>query len=77
MVGQIRVYQELLTVRRNANEVYLVPAPEELVGLGFTEVSEMFLKYRNDRRSCPVIRTFGGTASAPPATARSRGRDWG
>jgi hypothetical protein len=48
-------YQELLTVRRDANEVYLVPAPEELIGLSFTEVSERFVRYRNDRRSCLLI----------------------
>jgi voltage-gated potassium channel len=53
--GMSEFYQELLTVRRDANEVYLVPAPEELIGLTFTEVSELFLRYRNDRRSCLLI----------------------
>src|SRR5262249_15989746 len=53
--GMSQFYQELLTVRRDANEVYLVPAPEDLVGLSFTEVSELFLRYRNDRRSCLLI----------------------
>ena len=37
-----RVYQELLTVGRDANEMYLLPAPEELVGRDFVEVSGMF-----------------------------------
>jgi voltage-gated potassium channel len=53
--GMSQFYQELLTVRRDANEVYLVPAPEDLVGLSFTEVSELLLRYRNDRRSCLLI----------------------
>ena len=48
-------YQELLTVRRDANEVYLLPAPEVLVGREFGELSEMFMKHRNDRRSCLLI----------------------
>jgi voltage-gated potassium channel len=53
--GMSEFYQELLTVRRDANEVFLVPAPEELVGLDFTELSERFLHYRNDRRSCLLL----------------------
>ncbi|HZW35205.1 MAG TPA: NAD-binding protein [Isosphaeraceae bacterium] len=53
--GMSQFYQELLTVRRDANEVYLVPAPKEMVGLTFNEVSELFLRYRNDRRSCLLI----------------------
>ena len=32
-----------------------MPAPEELVGLDFAELSELFLRYRNDRRSCLLI----------------------
>ena len=48
-------YWELLTVRRNANEVFLVPAPEELVGLTFVELSELFIRYRDDRRACLLI----------------------
>ena len=53
--GMTQFYQELLTVRRDANEVYLLPAPEELVGRDFTELGEMFMKYRTDRRSCLLI----------------------
>ena len=30
--GMTQFYQELLTVRRDANEVFLLPAPEALVG---------------------------------------------
>ncbi len=53
--GMSEFYQELLTVRRDANEVFLVPAPEELVGLTFMDLSERFLRYRSDRRSCLLI----------------------
>jgi voltage-gated potassium channel len=53
--GMSQFYWELLTVRRNANEVYLVPVPQELVGRTFVEVSEMFLRHREDRRSCLLI----------------------
>jgi voltage-gated potassium channel len=53
--GMSEFYQELLTVRRDANEVFLVPAPEELIGKNFTELSEAFLRYRADRRSCLLI----------------------
>jgi voltage-gated potassium channel len=53
--GMSQFYQELLTVRRDNNEVYLVPAPQEMVGLGFAEISEMFLRYRSDRRSCLLL----------------------
>ena len=53
--GMTQFYQELLTVRRDANEVYLLAAPEALVGREFSELSEMFMKYRSDRRSCLLI----------------------
>lgn len=53
--GMTRVYQELLTVGRDANEMYLLPAPEGLVGKDFIELSEMFARHRNDRRSCLLI----------------------
>jgi len=53
--GMTQFYQELLTVRRDANEVYLLPAPEALVGREFVELSEMFMKYRSDRRSCLLM----------------------
>ena len=48
-------YQELLTVRRDNNEVFLLPTPEELIGRDFVELGDMFMKYRNDRRSCLLI----------------------
>jgi voltage-gated potassium channel len=53
--GMTQFYQELLTVRRDHNEVFLLPVPEELVGHDFTELGWMFMKYRNDRRSCLLI----------------------
>jgi hypothetical protein len=53
--GMTQFYQELLTVRRDSNEVYLLPAPEELIGRSFGDLSEMFMKYRADRRSCLLI----------------------
>jgi voltage-gated potassium channel len=53
--GMSQFYWELLTVRRNANEVYLVPAPEEFIGRTFVEVSELFVRHREDRRSCLLI----------------------
>ena len=53
--GMSQFYWELLTVRRDNNEVFLVPAPEELVGLTFVELSELFIRYRDDRRACLLI----------------------
>jgi Trk K+ transport system NAD-binding subunit len=53
--GMSQFYWELLTVRRNANEVYLVPAPDELIGRTFVEVSELFVRHREDRRSCLLL----------------------
>jgi voltage-gated potassium channel len=53
--GMTRVYQELLTVGRDANEMYLFPAPEAMVGRDFVEVASMFLRHRDDRRSCILI----------------------
>jgi voltage-gated potassium channel len=53
--GMTQFYQELLTVRRDNNEVFLVPAPEELIGRDFPELGDLFMKYRADRRSCLLI----------------------
>jgi Trk K+ transport system NAD-binding subunit len=53
--GMSKFYWELLTVRRDANEVYVIPAPEEMIGRSFAEVSELFLRHREDRRSCLLI----------------------
>jgi voltage-gated potassium channel len=53
--GMSRVYQELLTVGRDANELYLVPVPEDLVGMEFAEVSNLFVHRREDRLSCILM----------------------
>jgi Trk K+ transport system NAD-binding subunit len=53
--GITRVYQELLTVGRDANEMFVIPVPEEFVGRDFAEVSGMFVRHRDDRRSCLLI----------------------
>jgi len=53
--GMTRVYQELLTVGHDANEMYVMPIAEELVGRDFVEVANMFLRNRDDRRSCLLL----------------------
>jgi voltage-gated potassium channel len=53
--GMTRVYQELLTVGRDANEMFLLAAPEELVGKDFVELIGLFGRHRNDRRACLLI----------------------
>ncbi len=53
--GMTQVYQELLTVGRDANEMYLVPVPEDFVGKDFAEVSGLFARRRVDRRSCLLV----------------------
>ena len=53
--GMTRVYQELLTVSRDANEMFLLDAPEELIGKDFIELLTLFARYRGDRRSCLLI----------------------
>ncbi len=53
--GMTRVYQELLTVGRDANEMYLYPVPEGLLGRDFVEISNMFVRHRDDKRSCLLV----------------------
>ena len=53
--GMTRVYQELLTVGRDANEMFLLTVPEELVGKDFVELTMMFVRHRDDKRSCLLI----------------------
>ncbi len=53
--GMTQVYQELLTVGKNANEMYLLPAADELIGKDFAELSEMFVRHRDDRKACLLI----------------------
>lgn len=53
--GMTGVYQELLTVGRDSNEMYLYPVPGELVGRDFVEIASMFLRYRDDKKSCLLV----------------------
>ncbi len=53
--GLTRIYQELLTVGRDANEMFYLPMPQALVGRDFVEVSSMFLRHRTDKRSAILI----------------------
>ncbi len=53
--GMTRVYQELLTVGRDANEMFLLTAPDGLVGKDFVELTGMFARYRGDRKACLLI----------------------
>ena len=53
--GMTQVYQELLTVGRDANEIYLIPAPEDLLNKEFAEVSGLFARRRDDKRSCLLL----------------------
>jgi voltage-gated potassium channel len=58
--GMTRVYQELLTVGHDANEMFLMPLPRELVGRDFVEISGMFLRHRDDRRSALLVGIMRG-----------------
>ena len=49
------IYQELLTVGRDANEIYSVHIPPALVGRDFVEIAGMFVRYRDDKRSCLLL----------------------
>jgi voltage-gated potassium channel len=53
--GMTQVYQELLTVGRDANELYVMAVPKELVGRDFVEASSLFLRHRQDKRSCLLV----------------------
>ena len=55
-----RVYQELLTVGRDANEMYLVPVPAELVGRDFVEAASVFLRDRTNMKACLLIGVYRG-----------------
>ena len=65
--GMTRVYQELLTVGRDANEMFLLPAPEELIGKDFVELLALFGRHRSDR---PAAAARARTRS--PSSARIR-----
>ena len=53
--GMTRVYQELLSVRRDANEMYLVPVPARLVGTDFVGAANVFLPERTSLKACLLI----------------------
>ena len=58
--GMTRVYQELLTVARDANEMYLISIPQTLVGKNFVEVSNIFLAERDKKNACLLIGIYRG-----------------
>ena len=53
--GMTRVYQELLSIRRDANEMYLVPVPPQLVGKDFVAAASVFLPNRTNLKACLLI----------------------
>lgn len=71
--GMTRVYQELLTVGRNANEIYLVPVPLELIGQNFVEAADRFLHFRQDKKACLLIGVFRGERMMLNPTADEAG----
>ncbi len=58
--GMTRVYQELLSVRRDANEMYLVPVPAKLVGMDFVAAANVFLPDRTSMKACLLIGLYRG-----------------
>jgi len=58
--GMTRVYQELLSVRRDANEMYLVPVPAQLVGMDFIAAANVFLPDRTNMKACLLIGIYRG-----------------
>ena len=58
--GMTRVYQELLSVRRDANEMYLVPVPARIVGMDFVKAANVFLPDRTNMKACLLIGLYRG-----------------
>jgi Trk K+ transport system NAD-binding subunit len=58
--GMTRVYQELLSVRSDANEMYLVPVPAQLVGMDFVAAANVFLPDRTNMKACLLIGLYRG-----------------
>lgn len=58
--GMTRVYQELLTVGRDANEMYMLAVPDTFVGMNFVEASQQFMKTRSQRDTCLLIGIWRG-----------------
>jgi voltage-gated potassium channel len=54
--GMVRVYQELLTIRRDNNEIFSVPVPDTLAGRRFEDLSIDFARTARDNpRGCLLI----------------------
>jgi len=58
--GMTRVYQELLSVRSDANEMYLVPVPVRLIGMDFVAAANVFLPDRTTMKACLLIGLYRG-----------------
>lgn len=58
--GMTRVYQELLTVGRDANEMYLVAVPPVLLDKDFATAAQSFLNDRENRNACLLIGIYRG-----------------
>ncbi len=58
--GVTRVYQELLTVGRDANEMYVVPAPAQIIGRTFVEVANAFMAKRQSKNACLLLGIYRG-----------------
>ncbi len=58
--GMTRVYQELLSVRRDANEMYMVPVPATLIGMDFVAAAGVFLPDRTNMKACLLIGLYRG-----------------
>jgi voltage-gated potassium channel len=58
--GMTRVYQELLSVRRDANEMYMVPVPAQLIGMDFVAAANVFLPDRTMMKACILIGLYRG-----------------
>ena len=58
--GMTRVYQELLSVRSDANEMYLVPVPARLIGMDFVAAANVFLPDRTTMKACLLIGLYRG-----------------
>jgi len=58
--GMTRVYQELLSVRRDANEMYLVQVPPQLIGMDFVAAANVFLPDRTTMKACLLIGLYRG-----------------
>ena len=56
--GMGEVYRA--SVRRDANEMYLVPVPAQLVGMDFVAAANVFLPDRTSMKACLLIGLYRG-----------------